>query len=151
MQPQTTYTVKSKREHYIWQFKYDLNGNLIAFEIVSGILTTNQMRWLFTNTHFPAIESIMVNKWIPLLKKDFEIDIGEPDISFDAFWKIYKYPVQKKRSQAIWEKLSKADRIKAIKAIKSYDGMLSRKKIDKAMPDTYLRNRRYEDDFNAVH
>lgn len=151
MTPQTTYTVKSRQDGYVWQFTYDLNGNLMAFKILDGQLTGKQMKWLFSNANFPAIESVIKTVWIPSLKKNFDIEIGEPDVSFEAFWIHYNLKRHKVRSQKLWEKMSKANKIKAIKALKAYDGYLHRKKIEKMLPSTYLQNESWEDEFNAIH
>lgn len=147
---ETTYTVKSKMDGYVWQFKYHLNGNLKAFEILEGELSEKQMKWLFS-PHFPAIETIMKDTWIPELKKNFEITIGAPDLSFDAFYNSYNHKIKKVASETAWKRLSVKDRMAALQGIKAYDGMLSRKHVAKAHPSTYLNQRYWEDDHNSIH
>tara|TARA_R100001369_G_scaffold91021_3_gene131108 strand:+ start:2297 stop:2746 length:450 start_codon:yes stop_codon:yes gene_type:complete len=148
---ETTYTVKSIQDGFIWTFKYDLNGNLTAFIIDEGILSGKQMKWLFSSGKFPALETIMKNVWMVNLKKNFEITIGEPDLSFEAFWKLYNHKVKKVASEKAWKRLSKKDKMEAIKGIKSYNGMLSRKHQHKAHASTYINQRYWEDDHNSVH
>ena len=47
MEMLTTYRVKGKTIGLEFLFKYDLNGNLKAFEIAEGELEENQINWLF--------------------------------------------------------------------------------------------------------
>ena len=148
---QTIYTVKSKQDGYIWQFKYDLNGNLKAFEILEGILSGKQMKWLFASANFAANESIMKTVWMLNLKSNFEITVGVPDLSFEVFWNTYNHKVKKLLSEKAWERLSKKDRIDALQGIKPYDGYLSRKGVAKAHPATYLNQRYWEDNHASIH
>ena len=148
---ETIYTVKSIQDGYIWQFKYTLNGDLKSFEILEGTLSANQMKWLFSSSNFAANESIMKTVWMQNLKKNFEITIGAPDLSFEAFWKAYNHKVKKIISEKAWERLSKKDRIEAIKGIKPYDNYLARKGIAKAHPSTYINQRYWEDNHASIH
>lgn len=153
MENYTTYTVTGKLTGMIWEFNYDLNGHLRAFKIIEGELTGKQMSWLFGGSNFPGSENLMKTIWLQdkELQKHFEVTIGEPDLSFEAFYKAYNYPVSKQKTIRAWEKLSKKDKLEALKGIKPYDGMLARKHIAKAHPSTYLNSRRWEDDNNAIH
>jgi hypothetical protein len=146
-EPVTTYTVKGKNFDNIWLFKYNLNGFLKAFILEEGTLTKTQQTWLFNAEHFPYTESQMqrFGKF-----KNIEVTKGEPDLSFESFYKAYNYAVGKKNAQNAYKKLSKADKIKAIASIKAYEGFLFRKKIPKAYPATYLNQRRFDDEFNRV-
>nr|BFF39047.1 hypothetical protein BACY1_08520 [Tenacibaculum mesophilum] len=145
----TTYTVKGRKTSIIWEFKYDLNGLLSNFKIVEGELDDQQKKWLFYYTRFPYTEN-KIKSWNKVYK-NFEVIIGEPDLSFDTFWNLYNYKVGKLQAKKAWDKLSKSDQLKAIKQIKAYDGMLYRKKIQKANPATYLNQRRFDDEFNSIH
>lgn len=70
------------------------------------------------------------------------------DISFNSFWSAYKKKINLKRCTPLFEKLSDADKLRAINAIKPYDAYLTRTKFrGKADPDTYLRNRYFETDW----
>lgn len=147
-EPLTTYTVKGKNFANIWLFKYTLKGFLKAFILEEGILTEAQQKWLFNPNHFPYTEAQM--KTFGNFK-NIEVTKGEADISFDTFYKLYKYPTGKKAAQTAYNKLSKADKITAIASIKAYEGFLFRKKIPKAYPATYLNQRRFDDEFNRIH
>jgi hypothetical protein len=145
----TTYTVKSKQDGYVWQFKYRLNGDLKAFEILEGKLSVTQMKWLFSQGNFPATEIVMKTGWIPKLRKNFEIEVGEPDLSFDAFWNAYAHKVGKKvMAENSWKKLGRATKIKALMGIKRYNNHLRlHPGVAKAHPSTYLNQEYWENEW----
>ncbi len=150
MEQQTTctvYTVKGKKAPVYFVFKYDLNGDLRSFENHTEKILHKQIAWLFGN--FPVYES-NIREWITLYVEIFEITIGEPDLSFETFWKAYRNPVKKIMSQRAWNRLSKLDRRNAIAYIKIYDNYLVRKNIAKAHPSTYLNQRYWEDNHGAI-
>lgn len=147
----TTYTVKSQNDTHIWEFQYDLNGHLRAFKILEGELSAKQMKWLFAQANFPANESIMKTIWMKNLKENFEIIVGAPDLSFDAFWNAYNHKIKKVVSEKAWNRLSKKDRMEAIKGVKPYDNFLKRKGIAKAHASTYINQRYWEDNHASIH
>lgn len=145
----TTYTVKSRQDGYVWQFRYDMGGNLLGFDILEGRLSVRQLKWLFSGGNFPATEIVMKTGWIPKLRKNFEISVGEPDLSFDAFWNAYANKVGKKKmAENSWKKLGKAIRIKALLGIRKYDNHLRLNPgIAKAHPSTYLNQEYWENEW----
>lgn len=146
-EPTTKYTFKSKNTPILIEFQYDLDGRLRAFEIVEGELTNEQFKFLFDASRFPHTES-RVEVW-KVKVTSMEITKGEPDLSFNTFWNLYNYKVGKKATEMQWKKLKPLDRINAIKAISSYEGYLKRTHIAKVYPERFLRNRRFEDQFNS--
>ena len=118
MEPQTTYTIKSIADGYVWVFNYDLNGDFTAFKI-SHQLTQTQKTWL--TDKFPwRVEDIKV--WQTKLKSNFEIKVNLPEITFDLFWKMYPYNALAKKRTALerWNKLSDANKTKIILKIPEY-------------------------------
>lgn len=115
---ETTYTIKSIQDGYVWQFKYDLNGDFILFQ-VSSKLTEKQKNWLKANYPW-RIEDI--KEWQKNLKKNFEIKVNMPEITFDLFWKMYPYNALAKKKLALerWNKLSEANKTKIILKIPEY-------------------------------
>lgn len=150
MEAITTYTVKGTKVPVFWTFKYDLNGVLISFKNESGPLTLAQASWLFQDGNFPHTEEMIKEIWSKNYKKHFEIVVGEPDLSFSTFWKLYKLPVKKVLAARAWERLSKADRRNAIAHIPIYDKFLQRKHIAKAHPSTYINQRYWEDNHGSI-
>ena len=62
MEALTIYRVKGKDIGLEFLFKYDLKGNLKAFEIAEGELNDEQQLWLFNVIRFPSNES-KINYW----------------------------------------------------------------------------------------
>jgi len=147
----TTYTVKSRKDKYVWEFKYDLDGSLKSYKILEGHLTGTQIDWLFSSGNFPANENVMKNVWMQKLKKNFEVTVGDPDLSFEYFYNAYGNKIKKTKSEAAWKKLSKADKILALQKIKAYKGYLKRKGVAQANPEAYINQKRWEDDFDSIH
>ena len=148
MEQYTTYTVKSKQDGFIWMFKYHLNGSLKGFNILEGQLSPKQSQWLFATGHFPVNQTIIEQVWLKKLKANFEITIGAPNTSFDAFWDAYAKKVKLTRSKQLWKKLNEATRLKALDGIRRYNNYLrANNGIAKANPDTYLSQHRWEDEF----
>lgn len=147
----TTYTVKHKTANILWVFKYDFKGNLRAFEVQDRPLTDTQIGFLFIEQKFPSTEEIMKGMWLKQKKSEFEINVGEIDLSFTAFWNTYNHKVKRVVSEKAWDRLSKKDRMEAIKGIQAYDGYLKRKGIAKANPATYINQRYWEDNHASIH
>jgi hypothetical protein len=69
-------------------------------------------------------------------------------ISFDQFWSKYNMKRNRLRCEKLWTKLSEADQVNAYFGLRGYDRhlMLNTWKT-KADPDTYLRNRYWENEW----
>lgn len=114
-----TYTVKMQSGD-IWQFKYNLKGVLIYFKVVEGDISEKQEKFLYLDGKFPWKEA-QIKKWSELYKKTI-VEIGEPDLSFATFWKMYPpNPLSKKKlAQERYNKLKEADKIKLLMKIPEY-------------------------------
>lgn len=145
----TTYTVKAKKRPDVWVFKYHLNGVLKSFEVLDGILGEQQVIWLFRKGNFPYLESQAKSfRDNPDLKPYFEVTVGMPDTSFEAFWEAFAKKQKRIDSERLWKKMSTAERIKALEGIKRYDNWLRLQNgIAKCLPDSYLRKKRWLDEF----
>lgn len=125
-------------------FKYDASGTLVAYEL-DGELNGQQIDWLFTDK-FPLKETgIRMFQAI----KNFTVQRGELDLSFDAFWNAYGYKVGKKpMAENIWKRMNKADKMGAMAGIKPYNSYLVRHiQQEKAHATTYLNQRYWEQDW----
>lgn len=138
-----TYTVKI-RSGEIWQFKYNLKGVLIHFNVMEGDLTEKQEKFLYQNGKFPWKE-IHLKDWETLYAPT-KVEILEPDLSFDNFWKRYDLKVKKEASEKAWNKLSDQDRIKCHLRLKRYNQNLVRTGQAKAHLVTWLNQKRYNDE-----
>lgn len=141
----TTYTIKSKNSNNIWIFKYSLNGFLNHFEVLEGTLSEKQEHWLDEKGNFPIREKTMA-EWKKNLKENFEIQIGEPDLSFDAAWIIFNNKVKKVYAMRCWAKLSKADIVLVFIHIPKYLKRIAKTKEAQAHFATYLNQRYFEDE-----
>ena len=124
-------------------FKYDLSGNLIAFEC-EGPATTLQLNWLYENLPKNIAQ-------IEALKNKYKINIVEikPDLNFEKFYNTYNYKIgNKKRANKLWEELSDSEKTMAIVKLQQYEQWLRlRPNQDKAYPETYLSQRRWENEY----
>ncbi len=144
----TTYTVKSRNSDNVWVFKYELNGYLKSFKMLDGILDDRQVAWLFQKGNFPYIETI-VQSWMKgAMRLHFDISIGQPDTSFDAFWNAYGNKVHKIQAQKEWKKIKEADRIKALDGIRRYNNHLRQNTWKNKMDaQRYLKEKGWEDEY----
>lgn len=145
----TTYTVTGKNTNIVWQFKYRLNGLLYEFKLMEGELDQKQINWLFVKGKFPYQEA-QIKGWINSIK-NFKIEVGAPDLSFDTFYDHYNHKIKKPMSEKAWSRLSKKDQMAAIEYIPTYDKYLARKHVAKAAPSTYLNQRYWEDNHASIH
>lgn len=127
-------------------FNYDLNGYLTSLTC-EGIELETQLKYLFWNEKFPFpyLETLMPA--VKALSKSLDIKRVEDDLSFERFWQVYDYKVSRKKAEKLYEKLSKGQRIKIFLHLPKYENYLRAKRIEKAYPDTYLRNEKFEDEY----
>lgn len=139
------YILTSKKTALKIVFKYDFNGFLIGMEI-EGVDDEKQLQYLFWNAKFPFPYTEQLID--PVRKMGvFNIRQVEDDLSFDRFWKDYGYKVSRKKAEKLWQKLSKAQKIKVFLHLPKYEAYLAYKHIEKAYPDTYLRNEKWDDEY----
>lgn len=114
-----TYNVKMQSGE-IWQFKYNLKGILIEFKAIDGELSEKQQEFLYVKGNYPWKEA-QIKEWT-LKYKHIQIEIGEPIIDFQMFWKLYPYnPLSKKKiARDKWEKLKESEKIKILMKIPEY-------------------------------
>lgn len=79
---------------------------------------------------------------------DAKIVEGSFEVTFDMFWSAYGQKINKLRCEKLWQGLNKAQQVFAWYGIAKYDEFLKgtgwRKKAD---PETYLRNRSWENEW----
>jgi hypothetical protein len=122
---------------------YNGRGLLNKVDFSSGELEEHQVHYLVR--HIPANEGEMGNsfKAVPLtiVSEDYRI-------TFDDFWVAYDQKHNRKRAEALWIKLSKSDQVIAYNGLKAYTKHLNVNPWkNKADPDTYLRNRMWENNY----
>lgn len=142
----TTYKVISDNK-YVWLFKYNLNGDLIHYEVMEGSLTENQCDWLFRKGNFPWKES-SVKKWDSY--KNIRIEVGEPDYSFNSLWELYGHKIKRFDSENKFNKLKQADIIKCFVAVPEYKKYLQSTGVSQTNLATFIHQRYYEDDWKKA-
>lgn len=146
-EPLTIYTVNGKNSPTVWRFSYTLEGYLRRFEVVDGVLTEQQMQWLFSKNRFPYTEN-GIKGWQKAIK-NLEVEVGAPDLSFEYFYNYYGYKMSPKPAEKAWKKTSEANKLLALKQIKPYKNFLKRKHQEQAYPATYLNQELYLSQFKA--
>lgn len=77
-----------------------------------------------------------------------KIVASDVEITFEMFWKAYDKKINKARCVLLWNKLSKADQAAAYVGVRPYNKYLFENKWrSKADPETYLRNRYWENEY----
>lgn len=140
MSLETTYTITGTRNGTI-TFKFDLQGDLVLFKYEGEPLSDKQRKWLYPRI---AVHENQMKAWQAI--KNFTVTKGLPDLSFENFWKAYDNKAKKTTAEALFNKLSDADKFNAIVFIKRYNNWLRLKGTAKALPDTYLRQKRWLDE-----
>ena len=149
MEQLTSYTVKSKNSDNVWIFKNDLNGFLKEFNRLEGELSQTQVQWFFFKGNFPYDEQL-IKSWRLKLKANFEITIGESDLSFEALWNLYDHKVKRVEAEKQFSKLKEADVIKCFLSIKGYNKYLQKKGTGKAHLSTFINQRYFEDEWQKA-
>jgi hypothetical protein len=66
------------------------------------------------------------------------------EVSFEQFWNAYGHKINRKRCEAIWNRMSAEKRVQAWAGVAAYDRFLKRNEWrKKADPETYLRKEYY--------
>lgn len=142
-----TYTVKIEAGD-IWQFKYNLNGFLIGYNVLEGEIEQVHSDWLFPGGKFPYKED-KIKDWKKKLKQ-LTIEVGEPEITFAALWILYDNKVSKFDAEKSFNKLSDADRIKCFMAVPGYKKYLFKKGTGTAHLATFINRQYYNDDWSKA-
>ncbi|MDN3671671.1 hypothetical protein QWY99_01145 [Flavobacterium branchiarum] len=142
-----TYTVKMENGD-IWQFKYNLKGVLVFFNVMEGDLSDKQEQFLYVNGKFPWKEDY-IKEWTKKYKS-IKLEVGEPDLSFKALWNLYDNKVSKFDAEKAFKKLSDADKIKCFLAIPGYKKYLAKKGTGTAHLATFINRQYYNDEWSKA-
>lgn len=136
------YSLTSERFSGEILFTYNEDGKLDALEIRAEI-SAEQRAWLYKN--LPVNETAL-EALVKIPGSTMKITQIEPDLSFERFYRLYNYKVGKKEAEKAWERLNKANKAKAINALRKYEQWLSRANVAKLYPATYLNQERFNDE-----
>lgn len=151
MEQLTTYRAKGKQIGLELLFKYDLNGNLKAFEIAEGTLDQKQQKWLFNIDHFPSDE-IKMKYWESSkdFNEKFDVSVSPAVLTFDAVWELFGHKIKRFESETRWNKCNEATKIKIFTSIPAYKKYVERKGIAQKNLASYILQRYYDDDYSKV-
>lgn len=99
------------------EFEYDdLTGLMKAYSAEHAMLTEKQQVWLLKNLPRELAEAQS------LLEKNPNIIFKPEDVTFDMFWQAYddKINSSRKRTQKAWDRMAKAEQVRAFQYIKTY-------------------------------
>lgn len=123
-------------------FRYNKEGWLIYYEMKAN-LKEDKIKIILKN--IPRGYGDLAD-FLKLTKLN-KTEIPE-DLSFLVFWKKYNHKVGKKdRAERLWNTYSEADRAQILESIVSYDAFLARTAQNKAYPETYLSQKRHENEY----
>ena len=121
----------------------------------NGLLVRISFEGCVCPNHIKVVEKF--KGIVPVSKADLQMafstttaTIVEADfeVNFDMFWKAYNKKLNRLRAVAIWNKISKTEQVKAYYGIPIYDKYLKKESWrSKADPETYLRNKMYENEY----
>lgn len=123
---------------------YGLDDRLQFIDFMKADLSEQQINWF--KQHLPAIHTDK----LPDAFGTARLNITEEgySITFEMWWNLYDLKRNRLRAEKIWNKLSGADRVNAYFKFRLYARhlMLNQWKT-KAEPETYLKNRYWENDW----
>lgn len=121
-------------------FKYNSDEWLIGYREACN-MKSMQRAWLFNNFPFHRTKLFEIQKVAAKLR----IQEVETDLSFKRFWDEYAYKVgKKKRAERMWNNLSKANKVKALRYIRTYNSFLAKNEgLGRLYPETYLHQERW--------
>jgi hypothetical protein len=140
MAERKSYALRSSQFSGHLIFAYDEEGRLTEFRLEAG-LSAQQHQYLLDA--FPATLGLLLA--LCNSSKTLRLEALPEDLSFDRFWDAYDYKVARRKAEALWARLSQGERKMALDGIKPYDNWVLKKNLAKCYPETYLRNRRWED------
>jgi hypothetical protein len=135
------YLVTHKKSKITFLFVFDKNDVIIEYK---SDFTSNSNTAEFLRNNFP-----FESKELDYFKqsKSFNIELLEQDLSFKAFWDAYANKVGNKgRAEKLWNALTPTDKAKALSYIKRYNNLLLQSNIQKLYPETYLNQRRFDNE-----
>jgi hypothetical protein len=129
---------------------YDEDLLLRIIDATSANLTATQIQWLKTNIPVQLVDAKkQLDDFKALANNGIEITQTSFDVSFELFWESYNHKFNRKRAQAIFDKLPYTKKLKCIQSIQHYDNFLKWQKFERTKmdADTYLRNEAWENDW----
>ena len=116
---------------------------LICIELPAGMDDGRKVKFL-------AIMPVTFDLFIYWIESKHFVIVEVPaDLSFEAFWTKYNYKVGKKeRAKKLWQVMTDEEHASALFAIAKYNSyLINHPTIERAYPETWLSQRRWENSF----
>lgn len=121
--------------------EYNSEEYLVAFN-VEGSPDPAQMERVY------KMLPLRISELKAMAKKGVAFKKVQEDLSFERFWKDYANKVGKKtRAKKLWEDLSEVDKIACLNSIPTYKSWLRVRTVEQCYPETYLSQRRWENEY----
>lgn len=116
-------------------FDFDDAGNLVKFDTSAATLSQNQQMWILKQMpkHLAHIQKVLGES------KTATLTEIKQEVTFDMFWNRYnlKDRSSKKRTLIKWNRMNRADQIRAFNHIAKYELTL-KPGVDKKYAESYL-------------
>lgn len=124
-------------------FYFDDSERCRGFQ-VEGEPTDDQLNWIRNNIRL-FDDPVKLKSFFKTIKGAKVIE-KPMDLSFETFWKTYNYKEgNKQRAIKLWGALTDVQRARALVGIRKYNDRLSQRPAqERAYPETYLSQRRWE-------
>lgn len=121
---------------------YDENGTLAKVDVSQCEFTVDSIEKLLSQL------SARVGNIKSKLPEVTNIQVQEIEVTFEIFWRRYGKKINRLRAVKLWDKLSTSDMLRAYNGITRYNKYLKQEGWrGKADPETYLRNRSWENEY----
>lgn len=120
--------------------EHDSDGLLKAFKNEFEGITSEQLIYLLKR----SVLEVDMNEMARDLPSVKAMSVKQ-DVTWEGFYEAYGYKQGKAKGEKAWNRLSKADRLRAVHYISTYERDLIIKPRAKLYPATYLNQRKWED------
>lgn len=125
---------------------YNQQEVLVQLDMATTNLTPNQRRKLLCGMPCTIAEmAACFEGKITIVESAFEV-------TFDMFWQRYNMKRNKLAAEKLWDKLRKTEQVEAWHRIEAYDKYCKKNGhwYQRMYPDTYLRGRHWEDEWESI-
>lgn len=123
---------------------YDSNNCIASIQMIATNMTAEQRQRF--KAAVPATISLLLKEGNTL--SSCTVVEAEFEVNFEMWWKKYDKKINKARCIPLFNKLSKTEQVQDYMGIDAYDAFLKEIKWrSKADPETYLRNRYWENEY----
>ncbi len=134
------YYIRSVNTKFKALIEYDIDGVLtnLVFENKTPEQVEFFMGILAKSTDIEHIKSYRL----------LQVKKAKQDLSFTNFWNTFGNKVgDKARAMKLWDSMSEAEQQEALFKIPIYKAWIAVKGFEQALPTTWLKQRRYENDY----